>query len=60
MMFQPAEFFLRHGSELRMDFNQAFKAYDNVDGALCQTTLPRHISQKEAAIETKKIENQYL
>ena len=34
-----------------MDFNQAFKAYDNVEGALCQTTLPRHISQKQAAIE---------
>ncbi len=37
-----------------MDFNQAFKAYDNIDGALCQTTLPRHISQKDAAIEAVK------
>jgi hypothetical protein len=34
-----------------MDFNQSFKAYDTVDGALCQTTLPRHISQRQAAIE---------
>ena len=34
-----------------MDFNQAFKAYDTLEGALCQTTLPRHISQKDAAIE---------
>lgn len=34
-----------------MDFNQAFKAYDDIEGALCQTTLPRHISQKDAAIE---------
>ncbi|SDB60905.1 hypothetical protein [Butyrivibrio sp. INlla16] len=34
-----------------MDFNQAFKAYDNVDGALCQTTLPRRITQRQAAIE---------
>ncbi len=37
-----------------MDFNQAFKAYDNIEGALCQTTLPRHISQKDAAIEAVK------
>lgn len=37
-----------------MDFNQAFKAYDTTDGALCQTTLPRHITQKEAAIEAVK------
>ena len=34
-----------------MDFNQSFKSYDNIDGALCQTTLPRHISQKQAALE---------
>ena len=37
-----------------MDFNQSFKAYDNLEGALCQTALPRHISQKEAAIEAVK------
>ena len=34
-----------------MDFNQSFKSYDNPDGALCQTTLPRRISQRQAAIE---------
>ena len=48
----------RNGDILRlhylMDFNQAFKAYDTTDGALCQTTLPRHITQKEAAIEAVK------
>lgn len=38
-----------------MDFNQSFKAYDVIDGALCQTTLPRHISQKDAAIEAAKV-----
>ena len=37
-----------------MDFNQAFKSYDTEDGAMCQTTLPRHISQKQAAIEAVK------
>ena len=37
-----------------MDLNQTFKAYDNIDGALCQTTLPRHISQRQAAIEAVK------
>ncbi len=37
-----------------MDFNQAFKSYDTEEGALCQTTLPRHISQKTAAIEAVK------
>ncbi|WP_051656759.1 hypothetical protein [Butyrivibrio sp. AE3004] len=34
-----------------MDFNQSFKAYDTLEGGLCQTTLPRHISQKDAALE---------
>ena len=34
-----------------MDFNQSFKSYDDPDGALCQTTLPRHISQRQAAVE---------
>lgn len=34
-----------------MDFNQSFKAYDDIEGALCQTTLPRHISQRQAAVE---------
>lgn len=37
-----------------MDFNQAFKSYDSIDGAMCQTTLPRHISQRQAAIEAVK------
>lgn len=37
-----------------MDFNQAFKAYDTIDGALCQTALPRHICQRQAAIEAVK------
>ena len=34
-----------------MDFNQCFLAYDNLDGARCQTVLPRKMSQREAAIE---------
>ena len=34
-----------------MDFNHAFKGYDTIEGGLCQTLLPRHISQKQAAIE---------
>ncbi len=34
-----------------MDFNQSFLSYDNLDGANCQTVLPRHLTQKEAAIE---------
>lgn len=34
-----------------MDFNQCFLAYDNIDGANCQTVFPRRITQREAAIE---------
>ena len=34
-----------------MDFNQAFHSYDTLEGANCQTVLPRHLSQKEAALE---------
>lgn len=34
-----------------MDFNQSFYAYDNIDGANCQTLLPRQLTQREAAIE---------
>lgn len=34
-----------------MDFNQAFRAYDTVEGANCQTVLPERRTQKEAAIE---------
>lgn len=37
-----------------MDFNQAFSMYDDIDGANCQTVLPRHLTQKEAAIEAVK------
>lgn len=34
-----------------MDFNQCFFAYDNINGAICQTVFPRRLSQREAAIE---------
>lgn len=34
-----------------MDFNQAFLSYDDLEGANCQTVLPRHLTQHEAAIE---------
>lgn len=34
-----------------MDFNLAFQAYTNTEGANCQTVLPRHMTQKEAALE---------
>lgn len=34
-----------------MDFNRAFHAYQTLDGANCQTTLPRQCTQREAAIE---------
>lgn len=37
-----------------MDFNQSFQAYDTIEGARCQTVLPLHISQKEAAVEAVK------
>jgi len=33
----------------RMDFNQAFHAYDDLEGANCQTMFGEHISQREAA-----------
>lgn len=33
-----------------MDFNQSFLAYDNTDGANCQTLFGKHMNQKEAAI----------
>lgn len=36
-----------------MDFNKSFLSYDNIDGALCQTT-DRKITQHEAAIEAVK------
>lgn len=34
-----------------MDFNQSFLAYDNLDGANCQTVPDRRVTQREAAIE---------
>ena len=34
-----------------MDFNQCFGAYDTIDGTICQTVLPRKMTQKEAALE---------
>ena len=37
-----------------MDFNQCFLEYDNLEGAHCQTLLPRRITQREAAIEAVK------
>lgn len=37
-----------------MDFNQCFQAYDTVEGAMCQTVLPKRLSQREAAIEAVK------
>lgn len=37
-----------------MDFNQCFGSYDNIEGANCQTVLPRKMTQKEAAIEAVK------
>jgi hypothetical protein len=37
-----------------MDFNQSFLAYDNLEGANCQTLYPRCLTQQEAAIEAVK------
>lgn len=34
-----------------MDFNMSFQAYDKLDGANCQTTGSRKMTQREAAIE---------
>lgn len=34
-----------------MDFNQAFSAYDSVDGVGCQTISGRKLTQREAAVE---------
>lgn len=38
-----------------MDFNQTFLSYENLEGANCQTVLPRHLTQREAAIEAVKV-----
>ena len=37
-----------------MDFNQAFHAYDSIEGANCQTMFETHINQKEAAVLSVK------
>ncbi len=34
-----------------MDFNQAFRAYDQIDGANCQTCFGEKLSQREAALQ---------
>lgn len=34
-----------------MDFNQCFLSYEDLDGANCQTVLPKKLTQREAAIE---------
>ena len=34
-----------------MDFNQCFQAYDDLEGANCQTVLPEKMSQRQAALE---------
>lgn len=34
-----------------MDFNMSFQAYDKLDGANCQTTGSRRLTQREAAVE---------
>ena len=35
-----------------MDFNQAFHAYDTMDGANCQTMFGERVSQREAAVKS--------
>lgn len=37
-----------------MDYNKAFLSYETTDGAMCQTTNEKRISQKQAAIEAVK------
>ena len=37
-----------------MDFNQAFHAYDQIDGANCQTVFGKQMTQKEAAVQAVK------
>ena len=37
-----------------MVFNQCFLAYENLDGANCQSVLPQKMTQREAAIEAVK------
>lgn len=37
-----------------MDFNQAFNAYESLEGANCQTVFHKQITQKDAAIQAVK------
>ncbi|MCI9400720.1 MAG: hypothetical protein HFJ07_13140 [Lachnospiraceae bacterium] len=37
-----------------MDFNQAFRAYNSLDGANCQTCFHKHLTQKAAALQAVK------
>lgn len=34
-----------------MDFNQAFQSYGKIDGANCLSILPKHMTQREAAMQ---------
>lgn len=38
-----------------MDFNQAFHAYDSLEGSNCQTTFHKKMTQKEAAVYAVKM-----
>lgn len=42
-----------------MDFNQAFTAYDSIEGTNCLTSL-NQMTQKEAAIEAVKKYEMFL
>lgn len=37
-----------------MDFNQAFNAYETLDGANCQTVFGKKLTQREAAVQAVK------
>lgn len=37
-----------------MDFNQAFHSYETIEGANCQSVLPKIMTQKDAAIQAVK------
>ena len=37
-----------------MDFNQAFCAYDSLEGANCQTVFWDHMTQRQAALQAVK------
>lgn len=37
-----------------MDFNMSFQTYDTLEGANCQTSYPRKLTQREAAMEAVK------